>query len=115
MKYFAFAVLIVAAQACGGDDGGDGDGMRVDDILELSGNATAGEDVFAITCGDIVCHGPDGSVGAAPNLPEKIPALSRADLVDIVVNGFDQMDPLGGDLNDQQIADVVEYAIIEFQ
>ena len=113
-RALALLLTVVAlASGCGGDDGDSG--QRIDDILALSGSATAGEDVFMITCGDIVCHGPDGSVGAAPNLPEKIPELSRAEIVDIVVNGFEEMDPLGPDLTDQQIADAIAYVIGEFQ
>lgn len=70
-----------------------------------------GEAVYNATCAG--CHMPQGqgAVGAG-----KYPALANNDLlagaaypVHLVVNGQHAMPPLGGLLDDQQVADVVNY------
>lgn len=70
-----------------------------------------GEAVYNATCAG--CHMPqgEGAVGAG-----KYPALANNDLlagaaypIHLVVNGQHAMPPLGGLLDDQQVADVVNY------
>ncbi|MCB9685365.1 MAG: cytochrome c [Alphaproteobacteria bacterium] len=97
--------VMVAALAllvgCGGDDGG---GSRVDDIMALTGDAAAGESVFASNCA--VCHGADGTGGTGPDITGE----SEADEVaGYVLDGADGMTAFDGVLSDQEIADVVAY------
>ena len=90
------AVLFLAA--CG-------DQSRVDDILALSGDATAGESVFSANCA--ACHGADGTGGSGPDLTSE--GESDAELAEYVLFGEEEMPGFDGDLDDQEIADVVAY------
>lgn len=72
---------------------------------------TKGEDIYNAICS--ACHMPDGSgaVGAG-----HYPALAKSAFVESpdaviawVLNGYRAMPPLGGVLNDEQVAEVVNY------
>ena len=87
---------------------GTGYGPEVDAVLALDGDATAGAEVFAATCGTSSCHGPDGSgSGEAVDLSEHVPHHDDAELVSFYVNGTGEMPAQG--LEDQEGADVLAY------
>jgi mono/diheme cytochrome c family protein len=71
-----------------------------------TGNASAGEQVFAQNCAG--CHGPDGQGTSGP-------ALQNSDDRDAVrtqiVDGGGGMPPFGGQLSDTEIDDVTAYVV----
>jgi mono/diheme cytochrome c family protein len=78
---------------------------------EAKGDATAGKQVFE-TAGCKSCHtlkdaGATGTVG--PNLDQAKPPLDR--VVDRVTNGKGVMPSFGGQLSEQQIANVAAYVV----
>ena len=117
------ALLVGAAGCGGGEDGGAtardrrGQRSRRDDgrgrppTSTLEGDAANGEAVFASAgCGG--CHtleaaGSSGSVG--PNLDDSQP--DAALVVDRVTNGRGAMPSFGGQLSEQEIADVAQYVV----
>lgn len=90
------------------DEGGNVDPARVDAILGLTGDAAAGETVYA-RCSVSSCHGADGNSGptGTPPLGEEVPEQSDEDLIQIVVGGYGSMPAQGVD--DQQMADLLAY------
>jgi mono/diheme cytochrome c family protein len=75
------------------------------------GDPAAGKEVFA-SAGCASCHtlsdaGATGTVG--PNLDES--SISAADAFETIKNGRAGMPPFGGQLDDQQIADVAAYVV----
>jgi mono/diheme cytochrome c family protein len=102
----ALVVAAVLALACGGDeDQGLG-------ALELQGDATRGEQLFALHCA--ACHGADGSGGSqGVDLREEVPHHSDRELVRIMANGTGIM--LAPGLSDQEIADVLAYLRATFR
>jgi mono/diheme cytochrome c family protein len=93
-------LIALASTACGG--------KRVDDILALPADASAGESVYSSTCGTESCHGSDGSSGAGADLTALVPTLSDSAIGSAIVDGVGSM-PAQDDLSDQQIADVIAY------
>lgn len=75
----------------------------------LKGDAAAGKAVFAssgcASCHTLMAAGATGTVG--PNLDQRKPAFDL--VVDRVANGRGVMPPFGGQLKEQQIADVAAY------
>ena len=107
MKRSMGLVALLALAAC--DKGGDSAG-------ELVGNAADGAKVFAATCAQSNCHGPDGT-GSDPssdaeNLNKVVPTLSDAEIESRITDGFGLMAPVG--LNPQETADVIAYVRQEF-
>ena len=97
----ALAALLLAA--CGTKDDPD-----VVAVLDLTGDATAGADVYADTCGQSSCHGPSGSDGASGvDLAEHAPHHTDYELVDFMLNGVEAMAPV--DVTPQEAADVLAY------
>lgn len=88
------------------DDGGTIDPARIEAILALPGDVTAGEAVFA-RCAAASCHGPDGNSGSGSPLSDEVPDLSDEGLVDVVLGGEEAMPPQA--LTDQEMADVLAY------
>lgn len=89
-------ILFALLLACAGDG-------RVDEILALTGDPVAGEAVFDAHCA--ACHGTAGSGGSGG-------ALSGGDpsgVAEVVLLGEEDMPAFDGDLDDQEIADVVAY------
>jgi mono/diheme cytochrome c family protein len=91
----------------GGDSAGGGD---------LVGDPVAGAKVFAATCAQVNCHGPDGS-GSDPSsdaddLSKVVPGLSDSEIESRIENGFGLMAPV--DLDEQEMADVIAYVRQEF-
>lgn len=109
----AFA-LLTALVACNGEattEEPTGTTTRTEDILSLTGDTTAGADVYAANCA--VCHAADGSGGSGPALTAAIPGMSEEEIVDLVLNGEGVM-PAFDNLSDQEIADLTAYAVATF-
>lgn len=90
-----------ADEGTGGDEaaGGGDDGAAGGD-----GDAQAGSQLFADNCE--TCHGPEGAGGAGPPLD----GASDAQAVEEQIrNGGGGMPAFEGQLDDQQIADLVAY------
>ncbi len=116
------AVLTLAIAACGGGDS-DGGSSGTDAPAGITGDAAAGEDVFAGTCA--ACHGPDarGIEGLGKDLHSNafVAERSDAEMVDFIKEGRPAGDPLnttgvdmppkGGNpsLDDQDLYDVVAF------
>lgn len=102
--------------ACGGeDDDGNGGTGRAEEILALTGDANAGSASFS-TCASSSCHGSDGTAGgnADRNLAVKVPSMTEAQLVDVILNGSGDM-AAQSQLENQDIADIVAYLKETFQ
>ena len=96
-----FISLLVA---CGGEG-------RIDDVLALDGDAVAGESVFADECAS--CHGVDGTGGSGPDLRGE--GEGDEEIAEAVLFGEGDMPAFDGDLDDQDIADVVAYVVETLQ
>lgn len=79
-------------------------------------DGSAGEQVYKTVCA--ACHMPDakGAVGAGfyPALAGNARLRSGAYPVYVVMKGMNGMPPLGEDMTDQQVADVVNYVRTHF-
>jgi mono/diheme cytochrome c family protein len=79
-------------------------------------SAPAGEDLYKKICA--ACHMPDakGAQGAGfyPALAGNPRLKSRAYPAYVLINGMNGMPPLGEDMTDQQVADVVNYVRTHF-
>ena len=89
--------LALGLAACN-DKGGD------DSSADIVGDAAAGATVYTSTCAS--CHGADGNVNEA-KLTEEVPSKTDAELEDIILNGYDEMPPVG--LDETELADVIAY------
>ena len=99
MRAWALTLLV----ACGTQDD-----PKITAILDLTGDATAGADVFARTCGQGACHGADGSSGTeGVDLAEHVPEHTDYELVDFMLYGVEEMAPV--EVTDQEAADVLAY------
>lgn len=111
-----FGVLLGACD--GGDDDHHGacsheEEARIDTVLALDVDETAGAGVFANTCGNAACHGSDGNSGPAVDLGEHIPEHGADELACIVLAGSGDMPSQSG-LTDQELADVLAYVQATF-
>ena len=78
---------------------------RVDAILALEGDATAGAGRFAGTCA--ACHGPDGhGSDFAPDLRERVPNRDDPTLIRTLLTGKGAMPPWATRFDDQALADI---------
>lgn len=86
---------------------------RVAVIVALTPSAAAGEQTFLQVCA--YCHGADGSGSGTkyPALTERIPLLTREQVVTTIIEGKGNMDSYRF-MPDQEIADVAEYVISSF-
>jgi mono/diheme cytochrome c family protein len=112
MRFLVAAVLV----ACGGDGGGGdtdetGTTDRVDVVIALTGVAADGEAPYKSTCG--ICHGDDGT-GPISDFTGDVPGLAEEDVIRIIIRGTGTMASQGGNLDDQEIADVSAYVIATF-
>lgn len=101
--------------ACDDDGGGSGN-ARVDKILELDGDAAAGQQAFAAVCGVSTCHGADGDTPGTPEtatLSSQIPGMSEAEIATVMVEGKGTM-PSQGHLEDQQLANILAFVLENF-
>jgi mono/diheme cytochrome c family protein len=101
-------VALLGLVAC--DKGSDSAGG------DIVGNADDGAKVFAATCAQVNCHGPDGTgsdkSSDADDLNKVVPGLSDAEIESRIENGFGLMAPV--DLSEQETADVIAYVRQEF-
>ena len=91
-------ILFSLLFACANEQG------RVDDILALDGDPVNGEAVFAAECA--TCHAEDGTGGSGPNIAG---GVSPEKVAEFVLFGEEDMPAYDGDLEDQDIADVVAF------
>lgn len=99
----AFSLILVG---CAGSDD------KVSGILELEGDAALGETLYADNCAG--CHGADGEGGSGPAMTDEVPELSDEEIVDVIVNGYEEM-PAQDQLADQDVADVLAYLNATFE
>lgn len=89
-------------------------GADADSATDLSGSA--GEELYMTVCA--ACHMPDakGAKGAGfyPALAGNTRLRSGTYPAYVVVNGMNGMPPLGEDMTDEQVADVVNYVRTHF-
>lgn len=102
------ALLLPACDDEGGDEGGGNvDPARIDAITALSGDAAAGETVYA-RCSASTCHGSDGDSGTGGSrLSAEVPAQSDEGLIEVVLGGYETMP--AQNLSDQEMADLLAY------
>ena len=109
MRLWMGMVALLALAACdkGSDSAGGGD---------LVGDAGRGAKVFADTCAQSNCHGPDGTgsdkSSDADDLNKVVPGLTDAEIEARIENGFGLMAPV--DISEQETADVIAYVRQEF-
>lgn len=79
--------------------------------IEVSeGDPKAGKTIFADNCS--VCHGSEGSGGnVGPSLQEAQLAQEEEAVLVQIIEGGNGMPPFGGQLSDQEIADVAAYVV----
>jgi len=89
-------------------DGRDPD-VRAARVLDLTGDATRGSQIFATTCAR--CHGADGrGTVDAPSLYERVPTLSDAQIARTLITGKNNRMPAwGASFDDQALADLVAH------
>ena len=89
-------------------------GADADSATELSGSA--GEELYMTVCA--ACHMPDAKgargAGSYPALAGNARLRSGAYPAYVVVKGMNGMPPLGADMTDEQVADVVNYVRTHF-
>jgi mono/diheme cytochrome c family protein len=101
-------VLALALFGCTDDSGAEAEGGTESGI---EGDAVRGEDLFAACA---ACHGPDGAGGIdfngtlSSDLREEIPAMTDAELEEVIKNGSGPAMPPQYD-DPQDIADVIAY------
>lgn len=108
--------LLLAVVVSGCDDGEEPVNPRVNAVLELTGDPTAGAMVFSTVCGTVACHGPDGNTPGTPQtvkFSQRIPEMDDRGIADTVLSGLRTM-PAQSNLTDQQVADVVAYVLETF-
>jgi mono/diheme cytochrome c family protein len=89
-------------------------GQRIDTVLTLTGDASAGEGLYLSNCA--ACHGADGSgiANGAADLTEVLPQITREEVVTTILEGRGNMDAYDRTLDNQQVADVVAYIEAQF-
>lgn len=89
-------------------------GADADSATNLSGSA--GEELYMTVCA--ACHMPDAKgakgAGSYPALAGNTRLRSGAYPAYVVVKGMNGMPPLGADMTDEQVADVVNYVRTHF-
>ena len=115
---FMTVLVIVLLSACGSSQtGGSPTTAATNPPTNLTGDATAGQQIFDQNCSG--CHGPQGTGGGgAPALNPARDILKGSDttafsqnLIDVITHGRRRMPAWGdsGNLTTQQIADVAAY------
>ena len=80
---------------------------RVDRVLELVGDAEAGETTFADNCAR--CHGADGTGDFGPNLYDRVPMRDQDTLARRILLGIGPMPAWDDTFSDQEIADLMAF------
>ena len=89
------------------------DAERIADILSLPQDHFQGAVEFEANCS--ACHGADGrGTSAAPNLFERVPALSDERLVRTLIQGTASGMPSWGYFSDRQLADIFAHLRFNF-
>lgn len=118
MKIALLAMLMIG---CGGDKdtAGDtsstattptGNTTAAHPALDLTGDSTAGEAVYAANCSG--CHGADATGGIGPDLTEHSGNLSDEEIVLTIAEGSGNMAAVA--ISDQEIADVLAWLRANF-
>ena len=110
-RFFSLAVVIALAGCDAGTPSASGG--RVDDILALTADATAGQAAYTQLCE--TCHQADGmgGGGAFPDLTLYIDEDGEHDFVEIMIEGPGTMPPFEGQ-DDQVLADITAYVYSTF-
>ncbi len=78
---------------------------RVNNVLSLTGIASAGSALFAERCTG--CHGPEGAgTSAAPNLGERVPMREDSSLIQTLISGRGGMPSWGELFSNQELANL---------
>lgn len=123
MPRWMLVLTVVAFAACnGGDDGTDDEDSEdsesdaspeVQAILDLTGDATNGADLYGANCES--CHAADGSGGIGPSLVDELQNTDEYnEFLQIILDGEGVMPGFSGSLSDQDIADIWAYALDSF-
>jgi cytochrome c oxidase subunit 2 len=102
MRALISLAFLAALTACKG-----GEDPRVTEILDLTGDATAGATVYASACAD--CHGAEGEGDIGPALTEHMGHHPDAEIVEIVLDGRSGMTAFETLLTPQEIADLLAF------
>lgn len=108
------AVLFLALIGCAPEPPapGEGETPRLEQILSLSGDPVEGRSEYLDHCSG--CHGEEGQGRLGPELQSFLAGAIDRDVVDIVLNGKGRMSGVPDLMNDQEIADLVEYLFTDF-
>lgn len=80
---------------------------RAQAILDLTGDAAAGEVTYTQQCS--ACHAADGTGGTGPSLVAAYGEGEDLEMIDVILTGDDGMPGFESTLSDQEIADVWAY------
>ncbi|MCB9671356.1 MAG: cytochrome c [Alphaproteobacteria bacterium] len=106
------AALLTLLAGCPGGETPTEPTTRIEDILALTGDTTAGGNVYSTNCA--TCHGADGTGGSGfPNLTVEVPEHTEEQVLTIVIDGEGTM-PAFGTLSDQNLADLMAYMNAEW-
>ncbi|MEZ4323288.1 MAG: cytochrome c [Myxococcota bacterium] len=111
MKRALLPLMMILATGCPSDGEDTGETNRIDDVLALTGDAANGSSIYASRC--VSCHAADGTGGIGPSLVDYVPGASDTDILDVVIEGEGTM-PSAGDLEDQELADLLAHLNAEF-
>jgi mono/diheme cytochrome c family protein len=84
-----------------------------EDVLNLVGDPIVGEFLYDNKCRS--CHGEDGTGVSGPDLTAIVPQRTSCDIVATVIEGPGAMPAFDKDLDDQELADLIEFVTLEFQ
>ena len=62
----------------------------LDEALSLTGDSSSGQSIYSDSCA--AYHGDDGPGGTGPSLVEEVPEHDDELLLDVILNGTDEMD-----------------------
>ena len=98
----ALGVLCVIP-ACGSESDDTGG-----DTSSLTGDVAIGQAVYEASCS--FCHTLTGSEnGSTPALTDRVPYLSKSEIINVILNGKGSMPGYEGTLDEQEIVDIVAY------
>lgn len=80
-------------------------GKHVNDILDLEGDPEAGQSLYGSNCAS--CHGDDAQGSSGPNIVDG--SADGENFVEVVLSGEEEMPAFDGDLEDQEIADILAF------
>jgi mono/diheme cytochrome c family protein len=105
-KFVAVAlVALPLAVGCGFD--------CEDDVLNLTADPEVGEFLYDNKCA--TCHGPDGTGVSGPSLLDIVPQRTSCDIIATVRDGPGAMPAFDRELDNRELADLLEFVTLEFQ